>query len=241
MLRAALVVLALLAQDAPKIRVAIYADGGASGGGPPNHERCLKESEEFAFERVKAEEIRKGALSRFDVLIMPGGSARKEGEALGEEGRAEVKAFVEKGGGYVGFCAGAYLATVRASHYLKVLDAYVVDTEHWNRGTGTVKVKLTEEGKKIFGAKDDGVEVYYANGPLLAAAGDEALPDFTPLGHFETEIVKNGASPGVMKGAVAIASGSFGKGRVFCFSPHPEKTKGLEDFVRRAVRWAAGR
>ena len=29
------------------------------------------------------------------------------------------------------------------------------------------------------------------------------------------------------------------QGRVVAFSPHPERTAGLEDFVRRAARWSA--
>jgi hypothetical protein len=45
----------------------------------------------------------------------------------------------------------------------------------------------------------------------------------------------------VRVGPTAIAAGSFGKGRVICFSPHPEKTKGLEDFICRAARWVAGK
>jgi hypothetical protein len=44
-----------------------------------------------------------------------------------------------------------------------------------------------------------------------------------------------------MKGTTAIARGKFGKGRVVCFSPHPEKTPGREAFLRSAVRWAAPR
>jgi hypothetical protein len=43
------------------------------------------------------------------------------------------------------------------------------------------------------------------------------------------------------QGPLPAAAGSFGKGRVFCFSPHPEKTNGLHPFVERAVEWAAGR
>jgi hypothetical protein len=41
-----------------------------------------------------------------------------------------------------------------------------------------------------------------------------------------------------MKGTTAAALGTFGRGRVFCFSPHPEKTPGLDGFVRAAVTWA---
>jgi hypothetical protein len=59
------------------------------------------------------------------------------------------------------------------------------------------------------------------------------------LAAFETEIAKNGAPRGVMKGTTAIARGNFGDGRVVCFSPHPEQTPGRESFVSSAVRWAA--
>jgi hypothetical protein len=50
---------------------------------------------------------------------------------------------------------------------------------------------------------------------------------------------KNDAPPGVMKSTTAIARGKYGYGRVVCFSPHPEKTPGLEKFLQWAVRWAA--
>jgi hypothetical protein len=38
-----------------------------------------------------------------------------------------------------------------------------------------------------------------------------------------------------MKGTTAIARGEFGRGRVFCFSPHPEMTEGLEPLVHVAI------
>jgi len=48
-------------------------------------------------------------------------------------------------------------------------------------------------------------------------------------------------STGVMKGTTAIARAPFGEGRVICFSPHPEKTAGLEGMITRAINWAAKR
>ena len=60
------------------------------------------------------------------------------------------------------------------------------------------------------------------------------------LASYATEMRKNDAPPGVMKGTTAIARGKFGKGRVVCLSPHPEKTPGGESFLQGAVGWAAG-
>jgi hypothetical protein len=44
-----------------------------------------------------------------------------------------------------------------------------------------------------------------------------------------------------MKGTTAVARGPFGKGRVICYSPHPERTKGLDRLVEQAVRWTAAK
>jgi len=60
---------------------------------------------------VQAKAIRAGGLEeRIDVLVVPGGSSAQDVGLLGAEGLAAVRAFVEKGGGYCGICAGAYLA-----------------------------------------------------------------------------------------------------------------------------------
>lgn len=223
----------------PLVRVAIFDDTGASRRGPGDVEKCLAVSPEFAFKRVKADNIRNGVLSEFDVLVLPGGSGSKQGKSLGREGREAIRNFVQDGGGYVGFCAGAYLASSDYSWSLHILDARVLDRKHWARGTGTVKLKLTDGGKELLGAERDAVTVYYGQGPLLEPAQKDDVPDYRILATYQTEIAKNGAPQGVMKGTTAIAAGRFGKGRVLCFSPHPERTKGLGDFVRHAVRWSA--
>ena len=69
----------------------------------------------------------------------------------------------------------------------------------------------------------------------MAPADDPDIPDYDTIATFKTEIAKNGAPVGVMKGTTAIAHGQFGQGRVICFSPHPEMTKGLETLVLYAI------
>jgi glutamine amidotransferase-like uncharacterized protein len=150
-----------------------------------------------------------------------------------------MKKFVEGGGGYVGVCAGAYLATCDYEWSLGVLDAKVVDRKHWNRGFGEVQIGLGGKSKDVLGAEPETKSIYYHQGPLLAPASNPDIPDYEELATFETEIVKNGASPGTMKGCTAIAIGSFKEGRVLCFSPHPEHDGPTEPMLVRAVEWAA--
>ena len=221
------------------IRVAIFDDAGGSEKGPPNLERCLPTAEGFHTERVTAADIREGALDRFDVVIHPGGSGSKQAAALEESGRTAERRFVEQGGGFVGICAGSYLASAHYPWSLGLIDARVVDREHWARGTGDVQIALTPAARKVFAADKDEVTIYYGQGPLLAPAEHDDIPDYQLLARYETEIAEKGAPHGVMKGTTAIVRGTFGKGRVFCFSPHPEKTPELDPYVRAAVLWVA--
>jgi hypothetical protein len=219
------------------LRVVIFDDVGGGGVGPTNLERCLG-NKAFTVRRVKGSDIRDGVLKDADVLIQPGGSGSKQAATLGEQGCANIRKFVEAGGGYVGVCAGAYLATTQYTWSLGILDARVIDREHWARGTGDVEVKLSDAGCKFFAAPSDVVTIYYGQGPLLGPGGRDDVPDFEALGTYQTEIAKKGAPEGVMKGTTAAAIGTFGDGRVFCFSPHPEKTEGLDGYIRAAVTWA---
>ena len=231
-----------LAHEAKKprtIRVAIYAGEGASRGDPAEVKACLPESKGFEVVNITAKEVRDGALHKYDVLIHPGGSGSGQSKALGDEGRQRVRKFVKDGGGFVGICAGAYLASAEYPWALKLLDARVIDDEHWARGVGEVKLRLPSAGRDALGTDQTTSAIYYENGPLLGPAKNADIPDFESLATFETEIRTNDAPVGVMKGTTAIARGEFGEGRVVCFSPHPEKTRGRGSYVSEMVRWAA--
>jgi hypothetical protein len=73
----------------------------------------------------------------------------------------------------------------------------------------------------------------------LAPGDKPEIPDYETLATFKTEIAENGAPKGVMLGTTAAARGTFGQGRVFCYSPHPESKGDLDHYIQTAVRWAA--
>ena len=219
---------------AGKVRVGVYCDVGAG----PSHKDLLKALEKFedvSVRKLMADDIRDGALGDLDVLIHPGGSGGSQGRHLGENGRETIRRFIREGGGFVGICAGAYLASADYSWSLNVLDAKVVDRNHWARGKGMVQIELTDAGQRVLKSKDQQLKIFYAQGPLLAPRNHPDIADYETLATYQTEIAENGAPEGVMKGTTAIARGEFGRGRVFCFSPHPEMTEGLEPLVHVAI------
>ena len=173
-------------------------------------------------------------------MIFPGGSGSKQSANLEEAGRDEVRRFIREGGGFVGICAGASLASAEYPWSLHVINTRVLDRKHWARGSGVVRLSLSGAGRTVLGDEREEVEVMYAQGPLLAPAIDADLPAYTPLALFESEVAEKGAPSGVMVGTTAIATGEFGAGRVLAISPHPEKSHGPHHFIEAGVRWAAG-
>ena len=225
--------LGLAAAENPVIKVAVYDDKGATGKGIPCVAEIAGKTADLKVTRLKGADIAAGGLKGYDLVVFTGGSGSAEAGGLGEKGREEVRAFVRDGGGYVGICAGAYLACTGFEWGVGVLNAKTVSPK-WRRGQGEVKISGEAFGEKL---SDRGIR--YSNGPIIKADGRKDLPEFETLVSFRTELAENDTPAGVMTNAPAMVRSAYGLGRVFTSSPHPEQTAGLEPVVEKAMRWAA--
>ena len=223
----------------PPVRVAVFSGTGVGASAKKLIGALGAAGDaEFDVTRLNGDQIRAGELRNVDVLVFPGGSGSRQAKSLGKDGRHAVRSFVRGGGGYLGVCAGAYLATNDYEWSLKLIDARVVDRRHWARGTGMVTLQLSPRGSRFFQTEQT-LDLHYAQGPLLARRewDDPETPDYESLAIFATEIAKKGAPQGVMVGTSAAVRCQFGSGRVFCFSPHPESTDGQQRLIPLAVHW----
>ncbi|MFP6739282.1 MAG: BPL-N domain-containing protein [Planctomycetota bacterium] len=223
------------------VLAALYDGGGTGGNGVANVTRQLHPLSKVVLCNIGPSDIADGVLGQFDVSIFPGGSGSGIARAIGKEGRVHVQQFVRGGGGYLGICAGGYLAAANYQWSLGIVDARTITGKHWLRGRGKVKIELTEEGRRVFGDFKLPLDVTFANGPIVSPAGLDQLPDFEPLAIYRTEHAENGSPAGLQVGTPAIVAGRCGSGRVISISPHPEATAGLEFFIPRAVEWVADR
>jgi putative intracellular protease/amidase len=222
----------------PVTRVALYKGPGTSGAGPSNLLAKLQHPPETTITSVTPAELASGILTNYDVVIFAGGSGSKQAGALGAPGRSAVRQFVASGGGYIGICAGAYLATSGYSWGLNLINARTISSK-WQRGRGDVKMELTKSGRKILGEREGVFDVLYANGPIVTPSAMDDLPAMEVLAWFRSELAENGTPAGIMVDSPAIFSASYKLGRVVCISPHPEQTKGLEEFIPRVVTWVS--
>ena len=224
------------------IRIAVYDDDGSvssSGHSPEWIVRSMAHLSGFNVQLIDAEDIRGGALAGFEVILMGGGNASEQGGSLGEQGRERVRAFISKGGGYVGICAGGYLAMEgEKEHLLRICD---VKSKSPAYGTSIVEIELATPACRLLDTEKTMRECKYSGGPIFMRAGSDELPDYTVLAWFRSEPPKTKQKPGGMAGTPAVVASRYGKGRVVVYSFHPERYPGPRELLYRSIEWAAGR
>ncbi|MHC5542078.1 BPL-N domain-containing protein [Singulisphaera rosea] len=192
------------------------------------------------------QEIRAGDLASYDVVLFPGGRATGQLHALGNEGRDGVRRFVAGGGGFVGICAGGFLATQR---YLDLANVEVLTGDRiipgvglrsiQARGPGQARIELTEAGESILGGVPKVILVEFAGGPIFIETGKSDRPTVLALARYLTELADHEAHRGTMIQTPSMIATRFGEGRVIAFSPHPERLPASEILVKAALRSAA--
>jgi hypothetical protein len=222
------------------LRIAIYQGPGSGEQGVVNVSARCRQLPGAEVTALTPAEMGTRDLSSFDIVVFSGGSGSGQSKAIGEAGRRNVRQFVEKGGGYLGICAGAYLACAGFDWGLGILNARTVSNK-WQRGRGTMQVELVDGGRPLFGDVSGPFSIRYANGPIIQPLNRPELPPYQVAALFRTEIANNGSPVGVMVNSPAVVYSTFGRGRVLTISPHSEDTPGLENFVPRALAWLGSR
>lgn len=218
------------------LKIAIYEGSGSGEKGIVSVTQRAQQLPGARVTTVKAAEMGTRDLSEFDVVIFSGGSGSAQSKAIGDAGRKNVREFVERGGGYLGICAGAYLACAGFDWGLGILNAKTVSNK-WMRGGGMVRAELTDTGRTLFGLVEGTFTIRYNNGPIIQPLGRADLPPYQVAALFRTELAKNNTPVGVMVNSPAAVFAPFGKGRVLTISPHSEDTPGLENVIPRALAW----
>jgi len=204
--------------------------------------------------RIDAQQIRNGALGEVRLLCVPGGNMYNYAEDLTAAGVETVKAFVRRGGGYVGICGGAYFAAQKVFWQGNQLSMNSLGLfPGAARGpyeeivpypdSAMCLVIVSRPSHPITEVLADSSWILYFWGPAL-------LPDdgaeVTILGRYEAI------------DRPAMLSCEYGRGRVFLIGAHPEieedsdrdgvaECDELEDrgtdweLMRSAVDWCLGR
>lgn len=228
----ALLVAAAAFAQPPPIKVALFRAGGVARDALDAAEALIGSAPGFELTVVRPWQVRAGALDGQDAVLFTGGRGSVQGRLLQESGRQRVRDFVGQGGGYVGICAGAYMAMQGEAEFHKI--AFVAGRhatgDDWRRGVATIDVE------------DDAGNhhpLHYANGPIIGAEPVEGLPPFVVLAHFREETYReqHGTHAGEMVNTPAIVASQYRRGSIVLFSPNPSLDPAEPELLLNALRF----
>ncbi len=232
------------------LRVGVYGSGGA-----PWHHLALLALHGARASVVRAEDVAAGGLEDLDAIVFPGGGALAMAgliAPLGEAGARTVRGWVERGGTYVGSCAGSVLPValtgaadeaVPAARCLRLVDVPLANAGDAtlgglaSPGVGRIVVRLDTAHQHAAGLPER-VELVHYNGPLFAVARAGAgvtafaWPEapterFTPAERFLETPAEPFAGATTLERCVAAGAATgvtqpLGAGRTVLFGSHPE-------------------
>ena len=223
------------------LKVGVYADRGPGGIGAVEWFRLVDESPEMELHLLDGAAVRSGALDGLDLLVMPGGNSITEFQSLGTNGVERMRAFVRNGGGYVGTCAGCCLLMDGPKNRARMMP--------WNSSgseghTMFPTINLNAKGAKALGLKEGPHVMRYHGGPFLQPTTNVIADSHMEIwGTFDAEATFKGrVNPKKkMYGSGAVVGGTYGKGRVFVTSAHPEYFNGTLYIIEAALKYVTGR
>ena len=246
-------------------RVAIYGSGGS-----PYHHAAIFAGAGSEVSFVFPTDIEAGALDAYDAFVMPGGgylAMKGQLDPLGAAGCQAVRRYVERGGMYIGSCAGSYSAATVPASFLRMCpmqaDLRLLDSQIWNGtdspsfvgiqspGIGVLQAENSCPGHPVMTGMPSAFRITHYNGPLFT--GGEGLAvvrgktaDFTAAEEFlggpaDQLLIDQAAAAG----AANIVAGRRGNGRVVLFGSHPEfgTSAAMDDaseaalMLLNALRW----
>jgi glutamine amidotransferase-like uncharacterized protein len=188
--------------------------------------------------------VRLGELSKYDAVVVGGGRGSLKATALGSQGKRAIAEFVANGGGYVGICGGAFLATSGYDWSLHLVDVatitgQVIDStgqtvNRAERGAGFVDVEYTLMGGSVLKVKQASATVHYAGGPIFLIRNDSTMLSYSNLAMFRSEVCLHECQNNTMVNTPAVIAAEYGSGRAILFSFHAEMS-GDDTLIRNAI------
>lgn len=207
-LRVALVAVAVAGCDRPEgerpAPVLLFTGGGTSAGDVAAVEHIL-DANKLAYHEVSSAQLNammSSQLQSYRLILVPGGDFIRMSQSLTAETTGRVREAVQRGVGYLGICAGAFLAGDGGRYY----NSFNL-TSGTRFGFYSAEKRGIRKAPVLLAAADGPpMEHYWEDGPELSGWGDVVAkyPDGTP----------------------AVVEGAAGKGWVILAGVHPEAPEG---------------
>jgi len=210
-----------------RVKVLVYNGYDASSNCVNGIKYCLNtyKLDSVTFNYGTSTVINSNILASYDVLVMPGGDSGYSYLHNPNISAAAIKSFVANGGGYVGFCAGAYAAAEAVDGYYSswaLANVRCKAVEY----IGNLTISITSAGNKILDCSGIQTVSHYRGAVMYATSTVTVLATYADN--------KTG-----YKGYIASVADTYGSGRVILCGPHPELDPTNPKMVVRMIAWVA--
>ena len=228
-------------QEKP-LRAAVFVGEGARGAGAYRWVEIASTADNVVATPVDGAAIRAGALDNADLLIMPGGNSRIISKDLGEEGHRKVKSFLLNGGGYVGTCAGCCLLMQSDKSHTNMMNIIPYSFSVCG-GQADINIAFNDKATKLAGIKKGSTKIRYSGGPVpREVKAKNANATAVVVARYAGNINTVGKKPREsFSGHPAAFACTYGKGKMFVFTVHPEMDVDDHYVIKGAIRYATGR
>jgi glutamine amidotransferase-like uncharacterized protein len=195
-------------------------DAGKSGYGCSEASADAAKLAGFTPKYVSGEELNKlstgaqveSVFKNAKVWIQPGGIATTAMEHMSDRLIKEVQNFVRSGGGYVGFCAGAFTAlTTIGENHVKGFGFYLGEADDYEYTPIDPRNNIDYQFERINWKETS------RNGSSYRYVYFEGGANFEKFDHKTNEVMAK-----FENGKVAAIRTHYGKGGVYLAGPHPE-------------------
>ncbi len=254
--------------DAEKTRKLCYPRIGVYAGTGTSHSWLW-----FAelFERIGFHDIAflneraiQEGLNGSDVLAVSGGDTFAVAEALGAKGSEQIRTFVEKGGLYIGACAGAYLPMNSSKEHLNLFNFADVKITNLSKTLPKAErmahkcytaygcdfifhpvreeVRLRTTGIQPFTAHSSLLAPMYGGPSMAIPENAEVLACYDGFTEKTAFLVSHALAQETLLGKAAVVRVKRGNGCFYLFGPHfehprfPEANKLMADAIYWDIR-----
>jgi hypothetical protein len=146
------------------------------------------------------------------LWIQPGGYSVAQAQSMGSSMMKDVRNFVKNGGGYVGFCAGAFLSTSRIGTSGETGLGLIPGATTLYKALGYPTIE-----KMTFGSLKK--EIYWEGGPYFKLSSSD-LKKSEVMGKYSRT------------NQVGFVRAAYGKGRAYVTGAHPESPTWWKDYAK---------
>ena len=211
------------ATNATPLKAGFYCGLGSRGANSVYWAKILRDSPDVELVLLDGEDLRSGKLDGLDILVMPGGSSRKQRASMQDEGAEAIRRYIRGGGKYFGTCAGLSLILTETNR-IALLPLRRVDG-YYARGGGDVKVEFNDKWMRELAITNANWSIRFHDGPVVTATNIATDVRVEVMALCRNAVDEHRKKPAAQRdrmiGTPAFVYATCGQGEIIACNCHP--------------------